>query len=123
MSDLETQSSSFEALAQILNLVDLVRIVVVVKLYSYPEENTYGFSSFWKPNILPLEIKYSSKIDICGCLRFSENYWILGCLENYWIVGGSSAKQSTNSNYVDSYSNSVSSLAENAKLNQDSFFQ
>lgn len=78
------------------------------------------------PDIVPLEIKYFSKMDVCVCLRFTENYLNLGCLENYWFRG-SNVKQKT-SGYVDNYCNLslcvtlISPSAQNAELTQQNFF-
>lgn len=102
----------------------LVRTSTEVKLYRLSPRKILTASA---TNIVPLEIKYSSETDICGCLRFTENYLNLGCLGNYWFLGGSNVKQGT-SRYVKNDSNFsmfvtfVSPIAENAELTQQYIF-
>lgn len=102
-----------------------VRIITEANFYRIIPKNAYSLEQL---KLFP-KIRYCSKIDICSCLRFTENYLNLGCLENYWFLGGSNAKQRIPS-YVDNYSNSfmcvtlVPLLAENAELTlyHNSFF-
>lgn len=79
----------------------LVIIITGVNLYRLIPKKLL---KAWATNIVLLEINYCSKRDICACLKFTENYLSLGCLENYWFLCGFNAKQSAPS-YADNYSN------------------